>query len=70
MDKWDYLKNHPQNIFLFSLLICFLNMKPLSEVSAGILVIQIQIQAVWTVALLAVIPSLTAVHQMVDFLPR
>ena len=45
-------------------------MKPLSEVVSGLLVIQIQIQAVWTVALLAVIPSLTAVHQMVDFLPR
>jgi hypothetical protein len=28
------------------------------------------IEKSWTLSMLAVIPSLTAVHQMVDFLPR
>ena len=49
VDNCDYFQNGSQIFFLFSILISFifLNMKPLSEVAPGLLVIQIQIQAVW-----------------------
>ena len=45
------LQNRTQDLFfLFYILIFiyFLNMKPLSEVATGLLVVQIQIQAVWS----------------------
>ena len=43
------LQNRPQDFFIFFIfqfLFIFLNMKPLSEVASGVLVIQIPIQAV------------------------
>ena len=49
-DKWDYFKNRPQIYFFFSFMFwfwfIFLSMKPMSGVAPGLLVIQIQIQAV------------------------
>ena len=47
VDKWGDFQNGSQFFFLFSFI--FLNMKPLSEVAPGFLVIQIQIQAVCTI---------------------
>ena len=50
VDKRDYFQNGSQEFFfsfMFKFLFIFLNMKPLSEVAPDLLVIQIQIQAVW-----------------------
>ena len=50
LDKLDHFQNGSQDFFLsflFWFSFIFLNMKPLSEVAPGLLVIQIQIQAVW-----------------------
>ena len=52
VDKWDYFQNGSQMFFftfIFIYIFIFLNVKPLSEVATGLLVIQIQIQAVWEV---------------------
>ena len=49
VDKWDYFKNCPMDLFsllYFNFNLFFLNMKPLSEAAPLLLVIQIQIQAV------------------------
>ena len=52
MDKWDYFKNRPQDLifsFILYFLFILLNMKPSPEVVPGLLVIQIQIQALWAI---------------------
>ena len=59
VDKWDYFQN---GSFIF------LNIKPLSEVAPGLLVIQIQIQAVWNdLCIMTLLRAL--IWQLFPFLP-
>ena len=46
MDKWDYFQISHQDFCFSFMFYLFFNTKPLSEVAPGLLVIQIQIQAV------------------------
>ena len=60
------LQNRPQDFFfLFIFSFIFLNMKPLSELAPGILVIQIPIQAVWNI-----MPPSYGKHTFRNFLAR